>query len=91
MVRRSKASPSSVNDEVISYSDVRNRAQLILLSFGGASRTTIRVKQAQQRAIEGLIEEKIQLKEFHKLSTDHDIGDDEIDEELEQMASPRTT
>jgi peptidyl-prolyl cis-trans isomerase SurA len=74
-----------VNDEVISYSDVRNRAQLILLSFGGkVDEDTL--KQAQQRAIESLIEEKIQLKEFHKLSTDHDIGDDEIDEELEGIA-----
>ena len=74
-----------VNDEVISYSDVRNRAQLILLSFGGkADDDTLR--QAQQRAVESLIEEKIQLKEFHKLSTEHDIGDDEIDDQLEGIA-----
>lgn len=75
-----------VNDEVISYSDVRNRAQLILLSFGGRKVDEETLQQAQQRAIEGLIEEKIQLKEFHKLSTDHDIGDDEIDEELAGIA-----
>lgn len=79
-----------VNDEVISYSDVKNRAQLILLSFGGKVDDAL-LEQAQQRAIESLIDEKVELREFHKLVTDRDIGDDEIDEELEGLAKQNGT
>ncbi|MBI1361681.1 MAG: hypothetical protein GC155_15495 [Alphaproteobacteria bacterium] len=79
-----------VNDEVISYSDVKNRAKLILLSFGGKVDDAT-AKEAQQRAIESLIEEKVQLKEFHKLSPDHDISEEEIDDELAGIAKQNNT
>jgi peptidyl-prolyl cis-trans isomerase SurA len=74
-----------VNDEVISQSDVRNRMRIILLSFPGKpDEATLR--EAQAKAIEGLIEEKIQLREFHKLVKDHDIEDAEIDQRIAGMA-----
>jgi peptidyl-prolyl cis-trans isomerase SurA len=74
-----------VNDEVVSYSDVRNRAQLILLSFGGQPDQQTMI-EAQQRAIESLIEEKIQLQEFKDLVEDGEITPQEIDQEIAGIA-----
>ncbi|MEM8920587.1 MAG: peptidylprolyl isomerase, partial [Pseudomonadota bacterium] len=51
-----------VNDEVISFTDVRNRAQLILISFG-VEASPEAIAQAQARAIESLIEERLQMQE----------------------------
>ncbi|MDZ4761030.1 MAG: peptidylprolyl isomerase [Alphaproteobacteria bacterium] len=75
-----------VNDEVISYSDVRNRAQLILLSLGGGQPDEATLLEAQQRAIESLIEEKLQVQTFLELVEDGEIGDDEIDQEIAGIA-----
>lgn len=74
-----------VNDAVISYSDVRNRARLILLSLG-AQPDEETLREAQQRAIESLIEEQIQIQEFKELVKDGEITDEEIDRDLEAIA-----
>lgn len=74
-----------VNDEVISQSDVRNRMRIILLSFPGKPDETV-LREAQTRAIDGLIEEKIQLREFKKLVKDRDIESAEIDGRIAGMA-----
>lgn len=72
-----------VNDEVISFTDVRNRAQLILLSLGVApNQTTIR--QAQQRAIDGLIDEQVQLQEANRW--DVAIPDEQINQTINGIA-----
>jgi peptidyl-prolyl cis-trans isomerase SurA len=74
-----------VNDAVISYSDVRNRTRLILLSLG-AQPDEETLGEAQQRAIESLIEEQIQIQEFKELAKDAEITDEEIDRDLEAIA-----
>jgi peptidyl-prolyl cis-trans isomerase SurA len=75
-----------VNDDVISYTDVRNRAELILLSLGAAQPDDETLLEAQYRAVEGLIEEKIQVQEFAELVKDQQITDAEIDDELATLA-----
>jgi len=75
-----------VNDEVISYSDVRNRTRLILASLG-AQPDEETIQQAQQRAIEGLIEDKIKFQTFKELAKDRTIDDREIDERLTRLAA----
>src|SRR5688572_21668107 len=57
---------ATVNDQIISQSDVRNRMRMILLSFPGQPDEEV-LREVQQRAIEGLIDEKVQLQEFSKL------------------------
>ncbi len=73
-----------VNDEVISYTDVRNRAQLILVSLGvQPNENTIR--QAQQRAIEGLIDEHLQLQEASEFELV--VGDEDVENALNNLAA----
>ncbi|MEZ5936647.1 MAG: peptidylprolyl isomerase [Hyphomonadaceae bacterium] len=74
-----------VNDEVISYSDVRNRTRMILLSFGGQPDDDT-INEASRQAVEGLIEEKIQVQEFKKLAKDGNISDQEIDQRIGLLA-----
>jgi peptidyl-prolyl cis-trans isomerase SurA len=74
-----------VNDDVVSYSDVRNRTSMMLLSVGGQPDDEI-IQQAAQQALESLIEEKIQVQEFKKLAKDSKIGDDEIDQRIAALA-----
>ncbi len=75
-----------VNDEVISYTDVRRRMDLILLRYGGRPDEEI-IRAAQSEATESLIEEKIELQEFKKLAKDAEITDDDINRELSRIAS----
>lgn len=75
-----------VNDEVISYTDVRRRAQLILLQYGGKPDEEI-LREAQSQAVESLIEEKVQLQEFKKLAKDAVISDQDIQQELTRLAA----
>jgi peptidyl-prolyl cis-trans isomerase SurA len=77
-----------VNDEVISYSDVRNRTRMILLSLGSQQQPDEdTILEAQARAIEGLIEEKVKYQTFRELSKDRAIPDAEVDERLNRVAS----
>ncbi len=80
-----EARAALVNDEPISLSDVRKRMQLILMSFGGQPDEEAMV-QAQQQAIDSLIEEKIQVQEFRKLAKDATIEDEEINQRLAAIA-----
>jgi peptidyl-prolyl cis-trans isomerase SurA len=75
---------ATVNDAVITQSDVRNRMRLILLSFGGQPTEEI-LQEAKRRAIDMLIDEKVQLQEFEKLVKEQKIDDAEIDEEIENL------
>jgi peptidyl-prolyl cis-trans isomerase SurA len=76
---------ATVNDQIISQSDVRNRMRMILLSFPGQPDEEV-LREVQQRAIEGLIDEKVQLQEFSKLVKDQKISDEEIDEQIARLA-----
>lgn len=75
-----------VNDQVISQSDVRNRMRLILLGFSGQTNEEI-LREAQSHATESLIEEKIQLQEFHELLKDAKVEPEEIDQRIAQLAA----
>ena len=75
-----------VNGQVVSQSDVRNRMRWILLGFSGDADEQI-LREVQQRAIEQLIDEKIQLQEFKKLVKERTIDDAEIDERISRLAS----
>jgi peptidyl-prolyl cis-trans isomerase SurA len=74
-----------VNGQVISQSDVRNRMRMILLSLNGKPDEQI-LLEAQHRAIDTLIDEKIQVQEFEKLVKDQKIEDAEIDEHIADLA-----
>lgn len=52
-----------VNDDPISFTDVRQRAQLLLLSLGGSQPTPEQIQQITTQALEQLIDEKLQLQE----------------------------
>ncbi len=79
-----------VNDEVISYTDVRNRIRLILLSLGSQP-TEEAVAEAERQAIESLIEEKIQLQEFAELTEGDTIDEAEINQQLAGIAQRNGT
>ena len=60
-----------VNDQPISYSDVRQRARLLLLSLGGQQPTQEQIQQITGQALEQLIDERLQLEkaaEFEMLN-----------------------
>ena len=75
---------ASVNDEPITMGDVSNRARLILLSLGVAPNEQT-ILQAQQRALEGLIDEKLQIQEASQWEIE--ITEAEIQEDLIRLAS----
>lgn len=52
-----------VNDEPISYSDVRQRARFLLLGLGRQQPTQEQVQQVTGQALEQLIDEQLQLQE----------------------------
>lgn len=67
---------ATVNDEPITYSDVRERAQMLILSLG-AQPTPEQIQQLANQALEQLIDEKLQLQEaaeFEVEVTDTDIA-----------------
>jgi peptidyl-prolyl cis-trans isomerase SurA len=74
-----------VNGEVISFSDVRNRMAFILMGLGVQPDEEL-IAQAQERATDQLINEKIQIQEYNKLLKDRPIEQAEIDERIEQVA-----
>jgi peptidyl-prolyl cis-trans isomerase SurA len=73
-----------VNDKPISYSDVRQRARLLLLSVGGEQPTPEQVQQITGQALEQLIDESLQLQKASEF--DMEIEAREIDGAVEDMA-----
>ena len=76
---------ATVNDVVISQSDVRNRMRWMLLRFSQQPDDQV-MQQIQSQAIEDLIDEKVQLNEFKKLVKDEKIKPAEIDENITDLA-----
>jgi len=73
-----------VNDDPISFTDVRQRAQLLLLSLGGQQPTQEQVQQITTQALEQLIDEKLQLQEAAEYEVE--ITDDEIASSIGRLA-----
>ncbi len=77
---------ASVNDQVISHSDVRNRMRWMLLKFAEPPQDEKILRELQNQALESLIDEKIQVQEFKKLVKDQDISGPEVDEAVDDVA-----
>ncbi|PKP82632.1 MAG: peptidylprolyl isomerase [Alphaproteobacteria bacterium HGW-Alphaproteobacteria-18] len=74
-----------VNDKPISYSDVRQRARLLLLTIGASQPTQEQVQQITGQALEQLIDEKLQLDRVAEYKVEVDRR--EIDAAVQEMAS----
>src|SRR5690606_7843787 len=74
-----------VNDKPISYSDVRQRARLLLLTLGRQAPSPEQVQQITGQALEQLIDERLQLDRVAEYKVEVDPR--EIDQELTDMAS----
>ncbi|MEZ5947425.1 MAG: SurA N-terminal domain-containing protein [Hyphomonas sp.] len=74
-----------VNDSVISFSDVRQRARLLLMSLGGQQPTQEQIQQITGQALEQLIDERLQLDKAAEYELV--IDSDEIDAAINDMAS----
>ena len=73
-----------VNDDPISFTDVRQRAQLLLLSLSGQQPTQEQIQQITTQALEQLIDEKLQLQEAAEYEVE--ITDDEIASSINRLA-----
>jgi len=73
-----------VNDEPISFTDVRQRARLLLLSLGGQQPTQEQVQQITTQALEQLIDEKLQLQEAAEYEVE--VSDDDIANSIDRLA-----
>ena len=77
-----------VNDEVISISDVGQRARLLLLTLGlPASEDNL--KQALPRSLEELIDEKLQLQKAKEY--DLEVSDKDIEADISRIAQQNKT
>lgn len=74
-----------VNDKPISYSDVRQRARLLLLTIGASQPTQEQIQQITSQALEQLIDEKLQLDRVAEFKVEVDPR--EIDAAVQDMAS----
>jgi peptidyl-prolyl cis-trans isomerase SurA len=74
-----------VNDRPISFTDVRDRARMLLLSLGGQQPTQEQVQQITGQALEQLIDEHLQLEKASEF--DLEISKEEIDGAVEGMAA----
>ncbi|MEZ6000773.1 SurA N-terminal domain-containing protein [Hyphomonas sp.] len=74
-----------VNDQPISFTDVRDRARMLLLSLGGQQPTQEQVQQITGQALEQLIDEHLQLDKAAEF--DLEISKEEIDGAVEGMAA----
>ena len=74
-----------VNDKPISYSDVRQRARLLLLTIGAANPTQEQVQQITSQALEQLVDEKLQLDRVAEYEVEVDPR--EIDAAVRDMAA----
>lgn len=73
-----------VNDDPISFTDVRQRARLLLLSLGGQQPTPEQVQQITTQALEQLIDEKLQLQEAAEYEVE--VSDTDIASSIERLA-----
>jgi peptidyl-prolyl cis-trans isomerase SurA len=74
-----------VNDKPISYSDVRQRARLLLLTLGRGEPTPEQIQQITGQALEQLIDERLQLDRVAEYEVE--VEPEAIDAELSDMAS----
>ncbi|ESQ73881.1 peptidylprolyl isomerase [Asticcacaulis sp. AC402] len=74
----------SVNDDMITSYDLKQR-MLLLIVTSGVQVTQENYEAFQQQAINGLINERLQMQELAHWKVK--VGDDDINEELERMAS----
>ncbi len=74
-----------VNDKPISYSDVRQRARLLLLTVGRGEPSPEQIQQITGQALEQLIDERLQLDRVAEFEVEVDPR--EIDAELSDMAT----
>ncbi|NBC21761.1 MAG: peptidylprolyl isomerase [Alphaproteobacteria bacterium] len=72
-----------VNDTPISYSDVRERARLLLMSFGSQPNQE-QIQQITGQALEQLIDEKLQLQEAAEYEVE--VASEDIDSAIQDMA-----
>ena len=75
---------ATVNDEPITYSDVRERAQMLLLSLGGQQPTPEQIQQLANQALEQLIDEKLQLQEANEYEVE--VSDSDIADSINNLA-----
>ena len=73
-----------VNDQPISYSDVRERASLLLLTLGAQRPTQEQVRQITAQALDELIDEKLQLQKAAEYEVE--VSQSDIDNSVENMA-----
>ena len=73
-----------VNDQPISYSDVRQRARLLLLSLGGQQPSQEQIQQITGQALEQLIDERLQLEKAAEFEME--IAPEEINSAVDDMA-----
>ena len=73
-----------VNDRPISYSDVRQRARLLLLSLGGQQPTQEQIQQITGQALEQLIDEQLQLEKAAEFELE--IAPEEVNAAVDDMA-----
>ena len=73
-----------VNDQPISYSDVRERASLLLLTLGAQRPTQEQVEQITSQALDELIDEKLQLQEAGEYEVE--VSQEDINNSVEDMA-----
>ena len=73
-----------VNDEPISFTDVRQRARLLMLGLA-AQPTPEMIQQVTGQALEQLIDEQLQLQEAAEYEVE--ISDDEVAEAIGDMAA----
>jgi peptidyl-prolyl cis-trans isomerase SurA len=74
-----------VNDTVISQSDVRNRMRWMLLRFEETPSDEIML-EIQNQAIESMIDEKVQVQQFTKLTKGDKVTEAELDQSIADVA-----
>ncbi|MBA3070026.1 MAG: peptidylprolyl isomerase [Hyphomonas sp.] len=74
-----------VNDKPISYSDVRQRARLLMLTLGRQQPSAEQLQQITGQALEQLIDERLQLDRVAEFEVEVDRRD--IDAEMSDMAA----
>ena len=73
-----------VNDQPISYSDVRERGSLLLLTLGAQQPTQQQIQQVTSQALDELIDEKLQLQEAAEYEVE--VSEDDINRAIADMA-----
>ncbi len=84
-VRQLEGIAAIVNDKPVSYSDVRQRARLLLLMLGGDQPSQQEVQQITGQALEQLIDERLQLDRVERFEIE--IAQPEIDAALSEMGA----